>query len=49
MFPIDSNGNTIAHLAAEGGHISIFKVLTLHFRKAWSGVCSTGHIPQDPW
>ena len=24
----DSNGNTIAHLAAEGGHASVFKVYT---------------------
>ena len=23
---IDNNGNTIAHIAAEGGHVSIFKV-----------------------
>ena len=29
MDPIDSNGNTIAHIAAEGNHVSVFKVLTL--------------------
>ena len=27
--PIDSNGNTIAHVAAEGNHVSVFKVLSL--------------------
>ena len=26
LTPIDNDGNTIAHIAAEGGHVSIFKV-----------------------
>ena len=34
MKPIDSNGNTIAHIAAEGNHVSVFKVsfLTLNVK-----------------
>ena len=28
MFPLDNDGNTIAHLAAEDGHVPIFKVCT---------------------
>ena len=26
MSPLDNDGNTVAHLAAEGGHVSVFKV-----------------------
>lgn len=26
LLPLDTNGDTIAHLAAEGGHTDIFKV-----------------------
>ena len=26
MSPLDNDGNTIAHLAAEGGHVAVFKV-----------------------
>ena len=26
MSPLDNDGNTIAHLAAEGGHGAVFKV-----------------------
>ena len=26
LTPIDNHGNTIAHIAAAGGHVSIFKV-----------------------
>ena len=29
--PLDNDENTIAHLAAKGGHISIFKVKTWLF------------------
>ena len=32
MSPVDSNGNTIAHIAAEGNHVSVFKVyIIIHY------------------
>ena len=29
MTPLDDDDNTITHWAAEGGHVSIFKVITV--------------------
>ena len=30
MSSLDNDGNTIAHLAAEDGHVSVFKVYNVH-------------------